>query len=172
VRFERALCAVVLVGLAGGCSSSPEKPEFTDPAPATPSAAAPGSASAPAWSEPASYTYTLAFGCDQSAPFGRYQVTVSGGAVTKSERVGGPAVQPSASSEVDLGPVTGQEGEEIDVPTLAQLVEMAQTAGEDGADVATSFDATDGHPVQVTINVTDSPEDAQCWNVSDYRAGS
>lgn len=165
VRFERALCALVLVGLAGGCSSSEEKPEFNDPAPATSSAASP-----PAWSEPAAYSYALAFGCDESAPFGRYQVSVADGAVTKAERVGGQAA-PSATGDVDLGPVTGQEGEEIDVPTLGQLVEMAETATEDGAEVATTFDTADGHPVKVTINVTETPDGAQCWNISDYRAG-
>jgi hypothetical protein len=96
-------------------------------------------------------------------------VTVADGAVSKAERVGGPAAVPSATGEVDLGPVTGQEGEEIDVPTLGQLVEMARTATEDGAEVATTFDAADGHPVKVTINVTDSPDGAQCWTISDYR---
>ncbi|MEU4423859.1 hypothetical protein AB0F81_24775 [Actinoplanes sp. NPDC024001] len=171
MRVERALCALVLVGLAGGCSSPEEKkPAFTDPAPSSSSAAAPAGA-APAWSEPAAYSYTMAFGCDEGAPFGRYQVSVAGGAVTKSERIGGQAA-PSASAEVDLGPVTGQEGEEIEVPTLGQLVEMAGTATEDGAEVATTFDTTDGHPVKVTINVGETPAEAQCWTVSDYRAGS
>jgi hypothetical protein len=165
VRVERALGALLLVGLASGCTSSDpeEKPSFTDPSVA-PSVAA----SAPAWTEPAAYSYALAFGCDESAPFGRYQVTVSGGAVTKSERVGGSAL-PSASAAVDLGPVTGQEGEEIEVPTLGQLTEMARTATEDGAEVNTTLDTADGHPVKVTINVTDTPDGAQCWTISDYR---
>ncbi|MEU4691345.1 hypothetical protein [Actinoplanes sp. NPDC023714] len=175
MRFERALFmpalgALVLAALAGGCTSGDEKPEFADPAQ---SAAAPvTAASAPAFSEPAAYSYVMTRGCDAAAPLGKYQVTVSGGAVTAAERVGAPAASPAASAEVDLGPVTGQEGEEIEVPTLAELVTMAETANEDGAEVSTEFDAADGHPVKVTINVEDTPDGAECWSVSDYKPGS
>ncbi|WP_229073549.1 hypothetical protein [Actinoplanes sp. DH11] len=167
MRLERALCALVLVGLAGGCTSEPEKPAFTDPAQS--SSAAPVT-SGPPWTEPASYSYLLTRGCDPAAPLGSYQVTVSGGAVTAAERTGAPSGAPAASAEVDLGPVTGQEGEEIEVPTLGELVAMAATASEDGAEVATEFDATDGHPVKVTINVTDTADGAECWIVSGYLA--
>ena len=172
-RLERALCAVVLVGLVGGCTSSADKkPEFTDPASADPASAAPApGGSAPAWTEPATYSYVLTRGCDPATPLGSYRATVTGGALAAAERAGAPAADPSASAEVDLGPVTGQEGEEIEVPTLAELVEMARTATEDGAEVATEFDAADGHPVKVTINVTDTADGAECWSVSDYKAG-
>ena len=171
MRLERALCAVVLVGLVGGCtsssssSSSPGGPTFNDPASA-PSTVA----SAKAWSEPPSYSYVLTRGCDTAAPLGRYQAKVVGGVLTAAERAGGPAVDPSASAAVDLGPVTGQEGEEIEVPTLAELVAMAATATEDGAEVSTAYDATDGHLVKVTINVTDTEAGAECWSVADYNA--
>jgi hypothetical protein len=168
VRFERALCALVLVGLAGGCTSSGEdKPTFTQPS-AAPSAVT----SAPAWTEPASYTYELARGCDAAAPLGRYQVTVKDGVVTSAERVGGQVASPGPSAEVDLGPITGSAGEEIEVPALGALVTMAETATEDGAEVATEFDASDGHPVKVTINVTDSAGGAECWIVSNYKPGA
>ncbi|MFC7528805.1 hypothetical protein [Actinoplanes sp. GCM10030250] len=172
VRFERALCALVLVGLAGGCTSSSsegDKPTFTDPSASAPAVAG---GSAPAWTEPASYTYELARGCEAAAPIGRYKAVVQGGAVTSSERIGGEVAAPSASAEVDLGPITGQEGEEIEVPTLGELVAMAQTANEDGAEVATEFDAADGHPVKVTINVSDSATDAECWIISAYQPGA
>ncbi|MEU8241953.1 hypothetical protein AB0C07_27180 [Actinoplanes missouriensis] len=167
MRLERALCAVVLVALVGGCTSDEKEPAFSDPAPSS-SAAPVGSA--PAWTEPAAYSFVLTRGCDPNTPLGKYQATVSGGAVSSAERIGADAASPSASAEVDLGPVTGQEGEEIEVPTLAQLVEMARTATEDGAEVATEYDAADGHPVTVSINVTDTPDGAECWTVSDYKA--
>ncbi|MEV0900746.1 hypothetical protein [Actinoplanes sp. NPDC049802] len=165
LRFERVVCAMVLIGAAGGCTSSAEdKPVIQDqPAPA---------ASAPAWTEPSAYTFVLTRGCDPAAPLGRYRATVSGGAVTGSERIGAPAAAPAASAAVDLGPVTGQEGEEIEVPTLGELVAMAETAEEDGAEVATEFDLADGHPAKVTINVTESAAGAECWIVSDYKAGA
>ncbi|SDT61701.1 hypothetical protein [Actinoplanes derwentensis] len=164
MRFERALCALVLVGLAGGCTSDP-----ADPAPAA-SGREESAAAPPAWTEPAAYTFTLVRGCDEAAPVGRYQATVKDGVVTGATRSGGPAASAAPSAEVDLGPVTGDEGEEIDVPALGQLLEMATTAQEDGAEVTTEFDQADGHPVKVSINVTDTPAGAECWTVADYKA--
>jgi hypothetical protein len=168
VRVERALCAVVSAGLIGGCTSSGDdrKPVIEDPG--APVAAA----SAPAWTEPAAYSFTLTRGCE-STPVGEYRATVKGGVLSAAERVGAVSVVPSSSAEVELGPITeGQQGEEIDVPTLGELLAMAQTAGEDGATVATQYDTTDGHPVQVKINVEDDPAAAECWNVTEYKPGS
>ncbi|MEU8659664.1 hypothetical protein [Actinoplanes philippinensis] len=166
VRVERALCALMVVGLVGGCTSSgDDKPKIEDPSPAV-------AASAPPWTEPAAYSFTLTRGCE-STPVGEYRATVKDGVLSAAERVGAAAVVPSASAEVDLGPVTeGQQGEEIDVPTLGELVAMAETAGEDGAEVATKYDTTDGHPVQVKINVEGDPAAAECWNVTEYKPGS
>lgn len=165
MRFERALCALVLVGLvAGGCTSAEEGNLADD----NKSVAVPP-ASAPAWTEPAAYSFTLVRGCDAAAPEGSYQATVIDGVVTAATRAGAPAASPAPSSEADLGPVTGAEGEEIDVPALGQLIEMATTAQEDGAEVATEYDKSDGHPVKVSINVTDSADGLECWTVTDYR---
>ena len=154
----RLVGAIVAVALIGGCSS--------DPSPASePAAKAP--ASPPAWSEPAAYSYVLTRGCDEAAPVGRYQVKVSGGAVTSSDRLDAATVKPSGGADEDLGPVTGEGGEEIEAFTLAELLEMAQTTSDDGGKVTTSYDATDGHPVKVTLDVGLGPE---CWGVSDYKA--
>lgn len=153
----------MLAGFAGGCTSSGDgEPVVKDPS--TPAAAT----SAPAWTEPAAYSFTLTRGCGPT-PLGEYRAAVKDGVLSTAERVGAAPVVPSASAEVELGPVTeGQQGEEIDVPTLGELVAMAETAGEDGAAVETTFDATDGHPVQVTINVEDDPAAAECWHVTEY----
>ncbi|GAA4600252.1 hypothetical protein BJY16_003424 [Actinoplanes octamycinicus] len=170
MRFERALCAVALVGLVTGCSSSSDEPKIEPGTSA--SAGAPAVAgSAPAWTEPAAYKFTLTRGCDAAKPTGRYQATVQGGQVTESARVGGSAAAPDPSAAVDLGPVTGDGGEEIEVPTLKELVEMVQTTTDDGGEASTEFDTADGHPVKVTINVTGEPGGAECWSVSDYRVG-
>ncbi len=181
VRFERVLCALVLVGLAGGCTSADDgKPAEPGSSPVLESGGAP-----PAWSEPAAYTFTLIRGCDAAAPLGRYQATVKDGVVTSAVEADmtGAAPVPSAEGEAEgdaggdpeggPGPATGEEGEggeEIDVPALGQLIEMADTAKEDGAEVITEFDRADGHPVKVTINVTDTPAGAECWIIADYQA--
>jgi hypothetical protein len=167
VRVERALCALMVVGLVSGCTSSGDekKPVIEDPSPAV-------AASAPPWTEPAAYSFTLTRGCE-STPVGEYRATVKDGVLSAAERVGALSVVPSSSAEVDLGPVAeGQQGEEIDVPTLGELLAMAATAGEDGATVATQFDTTDGHPVQVKINVEDDPAAAECWNIKEYKPAS
>jgi hypothetical protein len=173
VRVERALCALVLVGLVGGCTSDGDEPASRNPSAAATGAAAAGGGSAPAWTEPANYRFALSRGCEEAAPVGLYQATVANGKIVTSERIGALSAVPSSSAEVDLGPATeGQQGEEIEVPTLAELVTMAKTAEEDGAAVSTEFHAGDGHPVKVKINVGDDPLQAECWSVTEYRAGS
>jgi len=162
VRLGLALSGVALVALVGGCTSHSASPTFhggESSAPVTVS-------SAPPFTEPASYTFTLTHGCDAAAPLGKYKVTVRSGAVASSQRIGGSAApSAAASSDADLGPVNGQNGEEIDVPTLAGLREMAQTAIGDGGQVTTTYDGKDGHPVSVAINVGSGDD---CWAVADY----
>ncbi|WP_249997991.1 hypothetical protein [Actinoplanes sp. M2I2] len=159
MRLQWALGGLALVALVGGCTSS------SDPEPAAPAAPA----SAPAWTEPATYSYVLSRGCDTAAPVGRYEVQVKSGSVATSKRLDAAAAQPSGGAEEDLGPATGDTGEEIEAFTLKDLLEMAQTAAEDGGEVTKAFDTTDGHPVKVTIDVGSGPE---CWNVSDYASAS
>jgi hypothetical protein len=169
VRLGLALSGVAVVALVGGCTSHSDKPTFhaaESPAPSAPATAG----SAPPFTEPASYTFTLTHGCDEASPLGKYKVSVRAGAVTNSQRIGGSAApSAAASSDADLGPANGQNGEEIDVPTLGELREMAQTATDDGGQVTATYDGTDGHPVKVVINVTgEGPSGDDCWAVADY----
>ncbi|MBU2665873.1 hypothetical protein KOI35_20385 [Actinoplanes bogorensis] len=152
----RFVWAIALVALVAGCTSS-------DPSPA-PSA---NGGSPPAWSEPADYSYVLTRGCDAAKPLGRYQVTVASGAVSAADRLDATTVTPTASADADLGPATGDSGEEIEAFTLKELLEMAQTATDDGAQVSTTYDTADGHPTKVSIDVGQGPE---CWSVADYKA--
>jgi len=169
VRFGVALGGIALVAVVSGCTSHEASPTWNG-ASASAQAPAPLAAeSAPPFTEPAAYTFTLIRGCDDASPLGRYQVTVNAGAVTESVRVGA-SVQASPSTDADLGPAAGQDGEEIDVPTLAELRTMAQTANDDGAQVTAVYDTTDGHPVKVEINVEDDPAAAECFTVADYAA--
>jgi len=164
LRLYVALAGIALVAAVGGCTSDEGKSPTWNGASSAPAAVA---SDAPPFTEPAAYSYVLTRGCDDAKPIGKYKATVQNGAVTTSERVGGD-VQPSASTDVDLGPITGQNGEEIEVPTLSELRDMAQTASDDGGQVTTTFDGKDGHPVKVVIDVSEGPE---CFIVSDYAPG-
>jgi hypothetical protein len=173
VRLGLAFGGIALVAVVGGCTSHAEGPSWTTPSGSAPAGSAPAAAggSAPPFTEPASYTFVLTRGCDVASPLGRYKVTVKNGAVATSNRLdtASAAASPSASSDADLGPVTGQDGEEIEVPTLAGLISIAQTASDDGGEVTTTYDTTDGHPLKVVVNVSDAgPSGAECFNVSDY----
>lgn len=165
MRVGVVLAGVALVAAVGGCSShSDDNPTWTA---ASPTASAPKPVSAdkaPAFAEPFQYSYTLTRGCDAKAPLGRYNVVVKSGDVVDSKRLGA-SVQPSPSSEADLGPAAGQDGEEIDPPTLAQLITMARNAEDDGAQVTATYDAKNGRPVKLVIKADDEQE---CFAVSDY----
>ena len=143
--MRQPLIAAALAVLLAGCSSSDE------PAPA-PASAAP--ASAPAWTEPANYTFVADRTCAGGESLGRYRVTVTGGTVTASERIDGK---------------TAEGEEEIQVPTLGELLDLASTAVEDGADATTAFDPADGHPVEVSINrAEEATGGADCFRISEY----
>jgi Family of unknown function (DUF6174) len=142
VRGRWVACGLAVALAAGGCTSSGGKP----------GAAATVAASAPAWTEPAKYGYVLDRRCGSGPSDGRYRVAVAGGQVASADRIDGK----TASGE-----------EEIDVPTLRDLLDMAGTATDDGAKVTTEFDRTDGHPVAVSIDNSDgSPA---CFAISDYQ---
>lgn len=161
VRVGLALSGVALVAVLGGCSSHSASPPSNVASPQL------AGGSAPPFTEPAAYSYLLTRGCDASSPLGRYRITVRDGDVTTSERLDATA-QPSPSApDADLGPVVGQDGEEIDAPTLPGLLSMAQTASDDGGAVTTMLDTRDGHPVKVTIDVGDG-SGPECFTVSDY----
>ncbi len=144
VRGRWVTCGLAVVLAAGGCTSGTGKP--------APDTVASVAASAPAWTEPATYGFVLDRKCGSGPSDGRYRVSVSGGRVATADRIDGK----TASGE-----------EEIDVPTLKELLDMARTATDDGAKVTTALDRTDGHPVAVSIDVSDgSPA---CFAISDYK---
>ena len=169
VRLTSLWCGILLVVAAGGCTSHPASTPTWGSAPSASPAG-----SAPPFTEPASYGYVLTRGCDDAKPLGRYRVTVRNRAVASSERIDTTVAEPSSSADVDLGPAAGDGQEEIEVPTLAELAAMARTATDDGAAVTSAFDATDGHPVKVSINVSDdgAASATECWAVGDYAPAS
>ena len=171
MRLMRVWGAIAVVAVVGGCTSHPASaPTWGTASSAAPSAAVATAESAPPYAEPASYAFVLTRGCDEAKPLGRYRVTVQNGSVAKSERLDATVVQPQSSADVDLGPAAGDGAEEIEVPTLGELAAMAQTAADDGGQVSRTFDAADGHPIKVTINVADdgAASATECFAVADY----
>ncbi|WP_306210987.1 DUF6174 domain-containing protein [Actinoplanes sp. RD1] len=144
----------VLLALAAGCTSKDAEPE---PQPGPSAAALPSTAagSPPAWREPADYAYTVERRCDGKPSLGTYEVTVAGGEVADVRRTGGQAT-------------TGEE--EIDPPTLGGLLELARTAADDGGQMAVSSDASDGHPVLISFDVSESGtnDDNTCFRILAY----
>jgi len=166
VRLKWGLGGILLMASVGGCTSNGHSPTWGAP---SGSAQAGAGGSAPPYAEPAAYTYVLTRGCDAVSPLGRYKVAVRDGAVVSSERLDAAVPSAGTSSDTDLGPVTGQDGEEIKVPTLAGLIAMARTAADDGGAVTTTYDTSDGHPVKVVVDVSDTgPASAECFTVSNY----
>jgi hypothetical protein len=143
--MRHLLAAVAVVSLLAGCTST------SDPEPAS---GAPAPGSAPAWTEPANYTFVADRRCGDGPSLGRYRVLVTGGTVSSAERIDGR----TAAGE-----------EEIQVPTLGELLELANAAVEDGADATTAFDPADGHPVEVSINrAEEDTGGADCFRISEY----
>jgi hypothetical protein len=141
--------ALVVSLAVGGCTSA-------DPTPWPPTSAAAPAGSAPAWTEPAKYGFVVDRKCGDGPSEGRYRVAVEGGRVVTADRIDGR---------------TAEGAEEIEVPTLRELLDMAQTATDDGAQVTTSLDRTDGHPTAVSIDVSDGAagQDQACFLITDYQ---
>jgi hypothetical protein len=146
VRFVRALGAVVLVAGLAACTG--------DDKPAAPgaSAAAPAG-SAPVWKEPVNYAYVVDRRCDDKPSEGIYRVTVQGQKVAGIERIDGKTA-------------SGQE--EIELPTLGGLLDLAQTAADDGGEMTTKVDPADGHPLAVTFDVSEGAGEASCFVITEY----
>jgi hypothetical protein len=153
VRGRVVVCGLAVALAVSGCTSGGGTSDKMGRAGA-PSVAG----SAPAWSEPAKYEFVLDRRCAAGPSDGRYQVDVAGGQVVTADRIDGK----TASGE-----------EEIDPPTLRELLDMAQTATDDGAQVTTELDKADGHPVSVSIDTSDggTGADQACFVISDYKAG-
>jgi hypothetical protein len=105
--------------------------------------------SPPAWTEPAAYRFVADRKCGEGPSLGRYRVTVQDGEVASTERIDGR----TAAGE-----------EEIQVPTLGELKDLAATAAEDGAEASISLDPADGHPAEIRI----TRDTEECFVITEY----
>jgi hypothetical protein len=134
----RKLLVLCLAFAVAGCTSTPPPPGLL--------------VSPPAWTEPASYHFVVDRKCGDQASLGRYRVTVANGEVTGTARIDGK----TAAGE-----------EEIEVLSLGDLLDLAKTADEDGAEATISLDPSDGRPTEVRI----TRDTEECFVISEYAAG-
>ncbi|RZU53104.1 hypothetical protein EV385_4989 [Krasilnikovia cinnamomea] len=154
MRLKVTLCGLAVVVALGACTSSPPKhPTFAGGSSAPTTAGSP-----PPWQEPAAYGFVVERRCAQGPSLGRYRVAVQDGQVVRTERIDGR----TAAGE-----------EEIEVPSLGELLTLAQTAADDGGAVTTTFDPADGHPTAVSFSVSGQQDaDGSCFLVSEYAPAS
>ncbi|MEE1758124.1 DUF6174 domain-containing protein [Streptomyces sp. SP18BB07] len=114
--------------------------------------------SAPAWKEPASYTYTLRSTEGERPLIGTFEVTVRDGKVVKA--VG---LDDSGRSVVDRTP--------HHIPTIADLLKEAETARKEGADKVDVSYAADGRLVTLSIDWEENGiDDEAAYELSAYDA--
>lgn len=143
---RRALSAAALAGaLAWGVSACGDE-------------SATAKASATDWREPSAYSYTLKAGEGERSLVGTFAVTVRDGKVV--EAVG-----------VDESGRRVVEQRLTEVPTIAALLEQAEAAREEGADVVDVEYAGDGRPVSISIDWEEKAiDDEEAYALSDYEA--
>ncbi|MFJ2241523.1 DUF6174 domain-containing protein [Streptomyces sp. NPDC087859] len=111
---------------------------------------------APAWEEPASYTYTLTSSEGERALIGTFRITVRGGEVTK-------AVGLDDSARRVVRQLPGE------VPTLGALLEELEQARGDDADTAQARYAADGHPTSIELDwEKNAVDDEVRYDITDY----
>ncbi|MDQ0603686.1 hypothetical protein QF037_008031 [Streptomyces canus] len=111
---------------------------------------------APAWEEPASYTYTLTSSEGERALIGTFRITVRGSEVTKA--VG---LDDSARRVVRQLPDP--------VPTLGALLKELEQARGDDADTARARTAADGHPTHIELDWEENAVDDEVrYDITDY----
>jgi Family of unknown function (DUF6174) len=154
-RLGLAIGGAVLLAVTSGCTSSPAAAPAASPA--SPAVAVAGSP--PSWTEPAKYGFVVDRQCAGGPSLGRYRVSVENGQVVKADRIDGR---------------TAEGEEEIEVPSLGGLLELARTAADDGGAVSTTVDPKDGHPTAVSFDVSDDAQTdgPSCFAISAYAPAS
>lgn len=160
MRFVRSMCGIALVAVLAGCTDGPAAAP-SNPAPPNPAvsgSAASASGPAPVWNEPADYGFVVDRQCEGRPSLGKYRVQVTARQVVSVERVDGK----TASGE-----------EEIEVPSLGGMLDLAQTAAEDGGATTVKADPADGHPTLISFDVSEGSDAAggTCFVITEYAPG-
>ncbi|MFE7766249.1 DUF6174 domain-containing protein [Streptomyces sp. NPDC057438] len=143
---HRALTAAAMTGaLLSTLSACREEPTEV----ATP---------APSWKEPSAYRYTLTSSEGERSLIGTFEVTVRDGKVVKAT-----GLDDSARRAVDRSL--------SEVPTIAELLQQAEAARRDGADVVDVDYAKDGRPTVISIDRDeDAIDDEEAYTLGGYEA--
>jgi hypothetical protein len=110
-----------------------------------------------AWTEPASYVYTLRSTDGERALIGTFRITVRDHRVAEARGLDDSARRVVA----DLPD---------QVPTIAGLLGELEQARQEGADEAEAAYASDGHPERITLDWdADAIDDEAAYTISDYK---
>lgn len=111
------------------------------------------------WSAPERYEFVVESSCGERGFLGRYHVVVEDGEVSDATGHDDPAQRLLADEE-----------RRNQVPTLSELLNEAQDARAEGADVVeVTFDESDGHPSAIEIDWdANAIDDEACYAISDY----
>ncbi|MFI7539908.1 DUF6174 domain-containing protein [Actinoplanes sp. NPDC049599] len=146
MRVKTVLPAILLGTLTGACAGAEPNVMQT---------------SAPTWTTPAKYGFTLDSQCGERALIGRFQVTVENNKVVRATGLDDAARRALMLRMADL------------VPTLNALEAEAETARRDGADVVEIVrDPVDLHPTRIKIDPErNAIDDEACYTIEDYTIG-
>jgi len=104
------------------------------------------------WVEPDRYAYTLLTTCGERSGLGRFRLSIESGRVVAAERL---------QRYSDLLPLR-------QMPSIGDIVAIADQAESDGADEVTVRYAPDGTPRLVSIDyVSEAIDDEACYRISD-----
>ncbi|WP_049574312.1 DUF6174 domain-containing protein [Streptomyces sp. SBT349] len=122
-------------------------------------------AAEPSWREPDGYRYTLESSCGERSLLGRFAIEVAGGRV----------VDATAEDET-AGLFLGHGDDARLPPTIGELLDEAEAAREDGADVVTVTYPEEGNadgepPSEISIDYREEAlDDEACYEISGYTA--
>lgn len=150
--------AALILLLLGGCTPSSPEAETSEGPSRAPQAQT--TEALPEWDAPDEYSFELRSSCGERSLIGRFHVAV------KNDRVRAKALDERARAFMRYEDGFGG------VPTITELMEEAETALGEGADVVeVDFDEEEGHPTSIEIDHNEQAiDDEACYVIRDYKS--
>ena len=112
------------------------------------------------WQAPDAYRFTVESSCGERSFIGKFRVLVENGSIAEVEGLD------------EAGRALIGHGVEK-VPTLSELLDEADSAEEEGADVVEVEATDDGRPTDIKIDwETDATDDEACYAITGYSAAN